>query len=135
MRLLALFLLGMFSTVSLQAFTSMPAEQLRKEQKNITIIDIRTVGEWKETGIIEGSHLITFFNRLGKYDIDKWMSEFEKVVPNANEPFVLVCAHASRTKLVANFLESKLGYKKVYDLKDGIEKGWIQTSKFPTVKH
>ena len=135
MRISIFCLWVLLSAITLQAFTSMSAEQLRKEQKGINIVDIRTVGEWKETGIIEGSHLITFFDRLGKYDIEKWMSEFEKVVPNTNESFVLVCAHANRTKLVANFLETKLGYKKVYDLKDGIEKGWIQTHKFPTVKH
>ena len=32
------------------------------------IIDIRTPEEWGTTGVIEGSHLLTFFDARGSYD-------------------------------------------------------------------
>ena len=37
--------------------------------EGIPIIDIREEFEWKETGIIPESHLLTFYDSDGKYDI------------------------------------------------------------------
>ena len=34
--------------------------------EGVPLIDIRTPGEWSETGIIEGSYQITFFNEKGE---------------------------------------------------------------------
>ena len=39
--------------------------------EGIPIIDIREEVEWKETGIVDRSHLITFFDAEGKYDVKK----------------------------------------------------------------
>jgi len=36
-------------------------------------VDVREEFEWIKTGIIEGSHLITFFDSAGNYDVTKWM--------------------------------------------------------------
>ena len=33
------------------------------------VVDIRTPGEWRETGTIEGSHLLTFSDADGNRDI------------------------------------------------------------------
>ena len=38
--------------------------------KGTPVIDIREKFEWKETGILPASHLITFFDSEGKYDVD-----------------------------------------------------------------
>jgi rhodanese-related sulfurtransferase len=95
-------------------------------KENITIIDIRRADEWKKTGIIKGSHTLTFFDNTGKYDINKWMSKFTKIVKNKKQPFVLVCAHANRTKMVGEFLSQQKGYKHSHDLKGGISNGWLQ---------
>ena len=97
-------------------------------KQNVQIIDIRTPGEWKETGVIKGSHKIMFFDDRGKYDIDKWMAEFNKHVKDTNQPFVLVCRTASRTKMVGKFLDGQMGYKHVNDLKGGIMK-WMRSDK------
>ena len=93
--------------------------------KDTVIIDIRTPGEWEQTGIIPGSHKIMFFDERGGYDVQKWMSEFEKYVKDKNQAFVLVCRTASRTKMVGDFLSKQMGYKKVYDLKGGIIYGYL----------
>ncbi len=89
------------------------------------LIDIRTKYEWQMSGIIEGSELLTFFDERGSYDMEKWLDNFQKIVRSKDETFILVCAHANRTKVVGNFLRDKLGYKKVYELCGGIEYGWF----------
>lgn len=95
------------------------------KDKGVVVIDIRTLGEWKEYGIIEDAKLITFFDEKGKYDMTKWLSEFSNVVKDKNQTFVIYCAHANRTKMVGDFLSKQLGYKDVYELTGGINYGWI----------
>ena len=42
-------------------------------ENSVPLIDIRTEGEWRETGIINNSYLLTFFDNEGNYDFKKWM--------------------------------------------------------------
>ena len=95
------------------------------KDKGVVIIDIRTLGEWKEYGIIENAKLITFFDEKGNYDMSKWLSEFSNVVKDKNQTFVIYCAHANRTKMVGNFLNKQLAYQNVYELTGGINYGWL----------
>jgi rhodanese-related sulfurtransferase len=53
------------------------------------------------------------------------MTQFVKIVPTKDTKFILVCAHANRTKVVANFLSKELGYTNVNELDGGINYGWI----------
>lgn len=101
------------------------AQLLEMKDKGVVVIDIRTLGEWKEYGIIEDAKLITFFDEKGNYDMTKWLSEFSNVVKDKNQTFVIYCAHANRTKMVGDFLSKQLGYKDVYELTGGINYGWI----------
>ena len=116
--------------VTLQAilfadFTSISADELKKLQvENAPVIDIRTPGEWKETGIIPGSHKIMFFDERGNYDVQKFLDALYKIAPDKSKPIVLVCRTASRTKIVGDFLSRQVGYQKVRDLKGGIMFGW-----------
>ena len=89
-------------------------------EKNVPVIDIRTPSEWRETGVIKGSHKLMFFDERGRYDVQKWISQFDNIVKDKNQPFILVCRTASRTNMVGQFLSNKMGYKNVYDLKGGI---------------
>ena len=99
---------------------------LQMKEKGVVVIDIRRAEEWKSTGIIEDSKLLTFFDRNGRYDVNQWLSDFSKLVKSKDTTFVIYCAHANRTKVVGNFLEKELGFKNVYELKGGINYGWIQ---------
>ena len=89
-------------------------------QKNIKIIDIRTPAEWRETGIVNGSYPIMFFDEQGNYDIQKFLKALDKVVKK-DEQFALICRVGSRTGMVSEFLANKLGYR-VINLKGGIMK-------------
>lgn len=99
---------------------------LQMKEKGVVVIDIRRAEEWKSTGIIEDSKLLTFFDRNGRYDVNQWLNDFSKLVKSKDTTFVIYCAHANRTKVVGNFLEKELGFKNVYELKGGINYGWIQ---------
>lgn len=94
-------------------------------EDGVVVIDIRTAPEWKETGVIKGSKLITFFDLYGRYDIDKFMKEFEKYVPTKDSKFILVCRTGSRTKMVGDFLSSQLGYTNAMHLSGGVY-AWIR---------
>ncbi len=104
-----------------QSIDTAKAEELMK--KGAPVIDIRTPSEWKE-GVIPHSHKIMFFDERGNYDVAKFMEAFTKVVKDKNQPFILVCRTASRTKIVGNFLSKEVGYKEVKDLKGGMMWGW-----------
>jgi rhodanese-related sulfurtransferase len=86
--------------------------------KDIKIIDIRTKGEWVDTGVVENSHAITFFDDYGKYDLDGFVSDLNKIVAK-DEEFALICRSGSRTRMVGQMLASDFGYK-VISLDGGI---------------
>lgn len=88
-------------------------------KSGIKIIDIRTAPEWKETGIVENSIPITFFDAQGRYDAGAFLSELNKHVKKERE-FALICRTGNRTVAVSEFL-SKQGYK-VINLKGGIKR-------------
>ncbi len=110
-------------------FQSINAVQMLKIQKDGgAIIDIRTPAEWEETGVIEGTTKIMFFDETGGYNIEKFMSEFKKVVKDQNQSFVLICRSANRTKTLGHYLAQNLGYINTKDLDGGISK-WISEGK------
>jgi len=82
------------------------------------IVDIRTVGEWEETGIIKGAIPLEFFDARGHYDLDKFLKELNAKV-DTKKRFGLICNSGSRTRILAAFLANKLGYD-VVDFKGGI---------------
>ncbi|PIF03967.1 MAG: sulfurtransferase [Arcobacter sp.] len=104
----------------------MSTQDVQEEiKKGTVLIDIRREDEWNRYGIIKGSHKLTFFDGFGNYDIDKWMEQFTKIVKSKDQKFILVCAHANRTKTVGGFLSQQLHYTNVYELDGGINYGWL----------
>jgi len=83
----------------------------------IKIIDIRTKGEWQQTGILKGAIPITFFDERGQYDLDAFLKELKTHVKDG-EKFAMVCRSGSRTGMVSNYLGSN-GYD-VVDFRGGI---------------
>ena len=93
-------------------------------QKNIPLIDIRRKDEWKTTGIVENSILMTFFDKNGKANTNEWLKELNKIA-NKNDPVILICRTGRRTGIIAKFLSEKVGYRLIYDVTDGIT-DWIK---------
>jgi len=97
----------------------------------IPIVDIRTTGEWMETGIIKGSIPIMFFNEQGKYDVRAFVNELNQKV-DTTKPFAVICRTGSRTKMVSAYLSKELHYK-VTNILGGVT--YPQMKKPPFVKY
>ena len=98
----------------------------------VPVIDIRTPEEWRRTGIIEGSHLQTFFDREGRYDARAWLSAIEAIAA-ADQPVVLICHSGGRSGAVSRLLADRFHYRNVYDVPAGIAR-WIAEGR-ATVPH
>ena len=85
----------------------------------IPIVDIRTVPEWRESGLLTNAVPITFFDEKGNYDINAFLTELNKKV-DTTKPFALICHTGSRTSMLAPFLSEKLKYS-VINLKGGMD--------------
>ena len=99
--------------------------------KEVPIIDVRTTVEWKETGVIKGSHLIMFYDERGKYDLEAWLDKVS-IVANKDEPVILICHSGGRSKQLAKYLTDVAGYKDVYNVKKGIIY-WIKRNNLTVV--
>ena len=93
-------------------------------QKKIPLIDIRRKDEWKSTGIVKNSILMTFFDKNGKANTNEWLKELNKIA-NKNDPVILICRTGRRTGIISKFLSEKVGYRVIYDVTDGIT-DWIK---------
>lgn len=93
--------------------------------QNVPVVDIRTAPEWSETGIVEGSHLLTFFDASGNYDAASWLKQLAPIAGKEDQ-VVLICRTGRRTGLVSKFMDQQVGYGKVYNVTKGI-RHWIDT--------
>jgi len=89
--------------------------------QGVPVIDIRTPQEWQATGIIDGSHTLMFFDRRNQFDLDAWMTKFREIVPDANAPFVLICAAGVRSAAVSRVLDQRLKYSGTNNVARGID--------------
>lgn len=117
MRLALLSLLFVITTLSAE-YIRQPIDQKLIDSKT-KIIDIRTPGEWKTTGLVKGSIPIMFFDEQGNYNIDAFLVKLNKVVKK-DEKFALICNSGNRSKVLGTFLGKQLGYN-VIDLDGGIQ--------------
>lgn len=120
---LTLIWLSSFASAGLKEVS--PAQLQSMLDQGVVAIDIRTPQEWQQTGIIPGSKTLMFFDAQGQYNIDSWLQEFEQLVTEKNQSFVLICRSANRTGRVGNFLAGQLKMENVYHLDGGI-KNWIK---------
>ncbi len=98
------------------------AELQKLLAEGVKIYDIRRPDEWKQTGVIKGSRLLTLFNSKG-VNRDFMPTFFKEVMPD--EKVILICRTGNRTQQAADYLVNQLGFDKVYNVKDGITR-WIR---------
>ena len=95
-------------------------------ENRIPLIDIRTEGEWHETGVIDSSKLLTFFDKDGNYDFKKWMMEVEGIA-DENGPIIIMCRSGRRSRIVSNMMIKGNSEYLIYHATNGI-KSWIESS-------
>ncbi|TCK60992.1 rhodanese-like domain-containing protein [Seleniivibrio woodruffii] len=86
----------------------------------VKIIDIRTEKEWKDTGILQGSYTITYFDDNGNVN-PNFFAQIDKVVKK-NETFGIICRSGNRTGKVIGLLKEK-GYVNAFDVLGGLKEG------------
>ncbi|MBE0624693.1 MAG: rhodanese-like domain-containing protein [Burkholderiales bacterium] len=122
--LLACFLLLAALAARAEVVDIDSAELAKLTAAGVTLIDIRTRPEWEETGIVPGSHLLTFFDERGKADPAAWLNR-AKAIAKPGEPVVVICRSGNRTKPVSQFMSQQAGYAKVYNVRNGI-RAWAK---------
>ncbi|MCP5267656.1 MAG: rhodanese-like domain-containing protein [Zoogloeaceae bacterium] len=97
------------------------AELARLAVAGVPVIDVRTEAEWKDTGVVPGSKLITLFDAQGNAD-PAWLAKVKEVA-KPGQPVIIICRSGARSKVASQMLEQQGGYQKVYNVRHGI-RGW-----------
>jgi rhodanese-related sulfurtransferase len=95
------------------------AQLARLLAAGVPIIDIRTEGEWRESGVVPGSKLLTFFDERGRSDPPAWLQKVQEVA-KPGQPVIVICRSGNRTRAASQFLSEQAGYQKVYHVQGGI---------------
>ena len=95
------------------------AELARLLAAGVPVVDIRTAGEWQETGVVPNSRLLTLFDERGRADPPAWLQQVQGVA-KADEPVIVICRSGNRTRTASQLLSQQAGYRTVYNVRDGI---------------
>ena len=111
----------LLTLLSVSLFAELKNQYMTKELLNskTPIVDIRTPGEWRETGVLKGAIPIMFFNEKGEYNINAFLGELNAKVDTKKE-FAIICHTGSRTSMIAPWMSEKLGYK-VINIQGGMD--------------
>ena len=130
LRQLALTLMLATTTVTALANPDLTAPEAAAAVAagKITLIDIRTPPEWKETGVAKGAQLINMLHPQGAPGFANAL--LDKVNGDRNAPIALICRTGNRTTQVQRYLQSQ-GFTQVYNVKEGMAgsgagPGWIK---------
>ena len=94
-------------------------------EKEIKIIDVRTQNEWKSTGIIKESFLVSLLNKNKKFIFKDWFAMFENKY-GKNKSIVFVCASGVRSNYISHLVQRRKPDLKIYNLEKGINH-WIRS--------
>ena len=127
-----LLLLFPLTACSEPPYSNIDNQQLKTLQtQGIPVYDVRRADEWQQTGVVEGSHKLTFVDDKGRVMPD-FVAKFTQAV-GKNDPVILICRTGNRTDTLSRALVEQLGYTKIYNVKNGITR-WIGEG-LPVVKN
>jgi len=115
--------------ITLSACAEPPYSNLDNKQlkamleQNVPMFDVRRLDEWKQTGVVEGSQLLTFVDSSGRMNPD-FINRFSASV-NKDDPVILICRTGNRTSKLARLLVEQMGFTQVYNVRNGISQ-WIR---------
>ena len=100
-------------------FSDLDNEALKaKIAAGVPVIDIRRPDEWTSTGVIDGSHLITFFDQQGQAN-PGFFEEMSKLA-GPNDEVIFLCRSGNRSGVLSEYLAEKAGYTRVYNVAGGM---------------
>lgn len=92
-------------------------------RRGVAMIDVRRADEWRTTGIVPGSRMITAFDAEGRLEAD-FLDNVAASVPG-DQPVILICRSGNRSGKAARMLTTQLGFQHVYNVEGGIQQ-WLQ---------
>ena len=117
--------------VALPKFRSVGNAQLEELlAKGTRIVDIRTPGEWKQTGTIEGSARLMAFDEKRRFN--PGFGRQLAAIAGPGEDVILICRTGNRSLVLARALSEDAGYTGIINVTDGIKR-WIDEGN-PVVK-
>ena len=136
MRYFLTFLLSVFLNLNVVQAKDIEIEVTQLKNlldNNAVVVDIRREEEWKQTGVIFGSILSTFFNKDGTANINIFLDDLKESV-SPEQTILLICRTGRRTKLATNYILSNTEFKEVFSVTGGItewKKQGFKTVSFP----
>jgi len=112
------------SAADAEVFDIDNAELARLMAAGVPVIDIRTAGEWQQSGVVAGSKLITYVDEQGRVDAPAWLAKVQGVA-KPDQPVIVICRSGNRTRAASQLLSQQAGYQRVYNVKDGM-RAWVQ---------
>jgi rhodanese-related sulfurtransferase len=107
---------------------SAPQAHLATQQGQLTLIDIRTPQEWRQTGVAKDARLINMQHPQGGRGFLN--DVLASVDGDKSRPIGLICRTGNRTTHVQKFLQEQ-GFTQVYNIKEGMVgsaagPGWLR---------
>lgn len=125
MKLFSLFAGLLLASTAQAEIVDIGNEELKKLlAQGVKVLDVRTASEWKETGVLAGSQMITLFDERGQANPSTWQGEVG-AVSASTQPLVLICRTGRRSMAAAKILSDASPSRKIYNVRDGIS-GWIR---------
>ena len=129
-RLLGICCLGMLLAVAAKAdsgVATISGEELsRLVDQGVTVVDVRRSDEWRSTGVINGSQLITAFDESGRLN-PRFVADVSAAV-GKDQPVALICRSGNRSAVAAQLLAKEAGFTKIYNVSGGIS-AWLGQGK------
>ena len=119
-----LLLIMTLSACSEPPYNNVDNQQLKTMlEQGTPIFDVRRPDEWRQTGIVNNSKLLTFVDANGRLN-PEFLPRFTSTV-GKDDPVILICRTGNRTSQLARYLAEEMGYTNIYNVRNGITK-WIR---------
>ncbi len=106
--------------VKAKKFSDIGNDELKaKLASGTTVIDIRRPEEWRETGVIPGSHLLTFFDQGGNVN-PQFGTELQKLISGPADEVVFICRTGRRSQALSEYLAGQAGFTNIANVENGI---------------
>jgi rhodanese-related sulfurtransferase len=106
-------------------------EMISLMKNGVPVIDIRRADEWHDTGVINQSNLLTFFDKNGNHNAEEWLPKLKKIATEGDS-VIIICRSGKRSGIVSKFLDEQANYTNVYNAAGGML-SWV-SSKNKTIE-
>lgn len=120
--------LALSTTALAEPDISAPDALAAMQAGKLTLVDIRTPQEWRQTGVARGAHRVDMLHPGGAEGFTRQL--LGEVNGDRNAPIGLICRTGNRTTQVQRYLQ-KVGFTQVLNVKEGMAgsaagPGWIK---------